>query len=244
MAGDSRALSEVHADDLARAGVIFHDRGFRYRTTGQSLGQGGMGQVYLLERSAESDGELSESVVGKTFHSRYLYQLRTDEVTRRDHVTTLNAMARIAALEHPNLLPTYVAAPIADNYLMVTPLMAETLLELVTRGGVTPRARIDLIIQALRGLQTLHEARVLHRDFTLRNILVDATWTSARLFDFDLALSLDDVAGVSYKQHYQGRIFGSPGFSVPPEILDPALMECAITQRMDVFAAGGALYGL
>ena len=79
----------------------------------------------------------------------------------------------------------------------------------------------------------MHEARVLHRDFTLRNILVDSTWTGAKLFDFDLALSLDDVAGVSYKTHYQGRIFGSPGFSVPPEILDPGLMECAITQRMD-----------
>jgi tRNA A-37 threonylcarbamoyl transferase component Bud32 len=241
---DSRALGEVRADDLAHAGVVFRDRGFLYRTTGQTLGQGGMGQVYLLERTREGDGDLSESVVGKTFHSRYLYQLRTDEVTRRDHVTTLNAMARIAGIDHPNLLPTYVAAPIADNYLMVTPLMAETLLEVVTRGGVTTRQRVDLMVQALRGLQIMHEARVLHRDFTLRNILVDSTWTGAKLFDFDLALSLDDVAGVSYKTHYQGRIFGSPGFSVPPEILDPGLMECAITQRMDVFAAGGALYGL
>lgn len=241
-AADSRALSEVRADDLARPGVIFHDRGYRYRTTGQSLGQGGMGQVFLLERSG--DGEAFESVVGKTFHSRYLYQLRTDEVTRRDHVTTLNAMARIVGIEHPHLLPTYVASPIADNYLMVTPRMAETLLEVVTRGGATPRGRVELLIQALRGLQSLHEARVLHRDFTLRNILVDGTWTRAMLFDFDLALSLDDVAGVSYKTHYQGRIFGSPGFSVPPEILDPALMEAAITQRLDIFAIGGALFGL
>jgi len=240
---EPRALSEVRAEDLARPGIEFRDGGHLYRTTGQPLGQGGMGQVYLLERTADG-GAVAEAVVGKTFHARYLYQLRTDEVTRRDHVTTLNAMARIIALRHPNLLPTYLAAPIADNYLMVTPRMAETLLEVVSRGALTARARVDLLIQALRGLQTLHEARVLHRDFTLRNILVDSTWTSAALFDFDLALNLDDVTGVSYKTHYQGRIFGSPGFSVPPEILDPALMECAITQRLDVFAAGGALFGL
>src|SRR5690606_6281518 len=44
--------------------------------------------------------------------------------------------------------------------------------------------------------------------------------------------------------HYRGRIFGSPGFSVAPESLDPALMESAITHRLDIFAVGAALHGL
>ena len=51
------------------------------------------------------------------------------------------AMARIAAIEHPNILPTYVSAPIADNYLFVTPRMGVTLLEAIAKHNLTPRAR-------------------------------------------------------------------------------------------------------
>src|SRR5262249_39201702 len=153
--------------------------------------------------------------------ANYLHQLRTDEVTRRDHHTNLAAMARIAAIDHPNILPTYVAAPIADNYLFVTPQMSGTLLEAISQRGLTPRARVKLAIQALEGLGRLHENRLLHRDFTLRNILVDDTAAVAYLFDFDLSLSFDDVGQTTYRAHYRGRIFGSPGYSVAPETVDP-----------------------
>ena len=165
------------------------------------------------------------------FHSSYLHQLRTDEVTRRDHHNNLAAMARIAALEHPNILPTYVSAPIADNYLFVTPRMGVTLLEAIAKHNLTPRARTKLLVQALEGLSTLHAARLIHRDFTLRNILVDDGANVAYLFDFDLAMSLDDVANQTYRSYYKGRIFGSPGWSVAPETIDQALMDTVDQHR-------------
>ena len=52
------------------------------------------------------------------------------------------------------------------------------------------------------------------------------------------------MIGATYKDRYQGRIFGSPGYSVPPEILDSALMESPITTRLDIYAIGGAIFGL
>jgi serine/threonine protein kinase len=178
------------------------------------------------------------------FHSNYLYQLRTDEVTRRDHHNNLAAMARIAAIEHPNILPTYVSAPIADNYLFVTPRMGMTLLEAITKHTLTPRARCKLLVQALEGLATLHAARLIHRDFTLRNVLVDDGCNVAYLFDFDLAMSLDDVNNQTYRNYYKGRIFGSPGWSVAPETIDQALMDSQINTSLDIYAIGGALHGL
>src|SRR5690348_7989654 len=240
---ETTSIGTLRSDDLARPDVVFRYNHYLYRTLGQHLSNGGMGTVYELERRDDESGAV-ERVVGKVFHSNYLYQLRTDEVTRRDHHNNLAAMARIAAIEHPNILPTYVSAPIADNYLFVTPRMGMTLLEAIAKHNLTPRARTKLLVQALEGLATLHAARLVHRDFTLRNILVDEGANVAYVFDFDLALSLDDIGTQTYRNYYKGRIFGSPGWSVAPETVDQALMDTPINTSLDVYAIGGALHGL
>lgn len=240
---ETSSIGTLRSEDLAKPRLVFRYNRYVYRTNGKHLSNGGMGTVYELERRDDSTGAV-ERTVGKVFHSNYLYQLRTDEVTRRDHHNNLAAMARIAAIEHPNILPTYVSAPIADNYLFVTPRMGMTLLEAITKHTLTPRARCKLLLQALDGLATLHAARLIHRDFTLRNVLVDDGCNVAYLFDFDLAMSLDDVSNQTYRGYYKGRIFGSPGWSVAPETIDQALMDSTINTSLDVYAIGGALHGL
>jgi serine/threonine protein kinase len=240
---ETTSIGTLRSEDLSKAGFAFRYNRYTYRTLGKHLSNGGMGSVYELERRDDETGVV-EDVVGKVFHSNYLYQLRTDEVTRRDHHHNLAAMARIAAIEHPNILPTYVSAPIADNYLFVTPRMGMTLLEAIQKHNLSPRARTKLLIQALEGLATLHAARLVHRDFTLRNILVDQNANVAYLFDFDLAMSLDDVGNQSYRSYYKGRVFGSPGWSVAPETIDQSLMDSSINTSLDIYAIGGALHGL
>lgn len=240
---ENTQLSTLRADDLQRADLIFRSDRYLYRTLGVHLASGGMGSVFEMERRLDGQG-IVEAVVGKSFQTNYLQQIRSDEVTRRDHHINLAAVARIAALSHPGLLPIYLAAPIADNYLFVTPRMGPTLLEAISRHQLTARARTQLLMQALDALGHLHEARLLHRDFTLRNILLDDRAAVAYLFDFDLTLSLDDVQGGTYASHYRGRIFGSPGYSVPPETVDPGLSELPVGPTMDIFAVGGALHAL
>ena len=237
------SIGTFRSEDLASPGAVFRYNRYLYRTTGKHLSNGGMGAVYELERRDDATGAI-EAVVGKVFHSNYLFQLRTDEITRRDHHNNLAAMARIAAIEHPNILPTYVQAPISDNYLFVTPRMGMTLLEAIAKHSLTPRARTKLLVQALEGLATLHAARLIHRDFTLRNILVDEGANVAYVFDFDLAMSLDDLGTQTYRSYYKGRIFGSPGWSVAPETIDQALMDSPINTALDIYAIGGALHGL
>ena len=240
---ETTSIGTLRSEDLAKGGHVFRYNRYVYRTTGTHIANGGMGTVYELERRDDETGS-TEPIVGKVFHSNYLYQLRTDEVTRRDHHNNLAAMARIAAIEHPNILPTYVSAPIADNYLFVTPRMGMTLLEAITKHNLTPRARTKLLVQALEGLGTLHAARLVHRDFTLRNILVDQGSNVAYLFDFDLAMSLDDIGSQTYRTYYKGRIFGSPGWSVAPESIDQNLMDSPIATALDIYAIGGAIHGL
>jgi serine/threonine protein kinase len=240
---ETTTVGTLRSDDLSRAGAVFRYQRYVYRTTGRHLSNGGMGTVFELERREDSATDL-ERVVGKVFHANYLFQLRTDDVTRRDHHANLAAMARIGALEHPNILPTYVQATIADNYLFVTPRMGSTLLEAINKHKLTPRARVKLLMQALEGLSCLHQANLIHRDFTLRNILLDDGGNVAYLFDFDLAMSVDDIGAVSYRTHYKGRIFGSPGWSVAPETVDQSLMDANLSTALDIYAIGGALHGL
>ena len=239
---ETTSIETLRSEDLARAGIVFRYHRHLYHTLGQHLSNGGMGTIYALERRSD-DGGAAEPVVGKVFHSNY-YRLRTDEVTQRDHDDNLAAMARIAAIGHPNILPIYVSAPIADNYLFVTPRMGMTLLEAIDAHNLTPRARTKLLVQALDGLAALHAARLIHRDFTLRNILVDDSASVACLFDFDLAISLDDIGNQTYRSYYKGQIFGAPGWSVAPETVDPALMDSPITTALDIYAIGGAVHGL
>ncbi len=240
---ETTSIGTLRAEDLQRKNQVFRYNRYLYRTLGNHLASGGMGSVFELERRDDATG-VEEPVVGKVFQSNYLYQLRTDEITRRDHHNNLAAMARIAAIEHPNILPTYVSAPIADNYLFVTPRMSMTLLEAIQKHNLTPRSRTKLLLQALEGLSTMHAARLVHRDFTLRNILVDEGANVACLFDFDLAMSLDDIGTQTYRNYYKGRIFGSPGWSVAPETIDQALMDCQIATSLDMYAIGGAMHGL
>ncbi len=240
---ENTQLGALRADDLMRPDLIVRSGRYLYRTLGIHLASGGMGTVCEMERRLDGQG-IVEPVVGKTFQANYLQQIRSDEVTRRDHHINLAAVARIAALSHPGLLPIYAAAPIADNYLFVTPRMGPTLLEAISRHQLTARARTQLLMQALEALGHLHDTRLIHRDFTLRNILLDDRAAVAYLFDFDLTLSLDEVTGNSYASHYRGRIFGSPGYSVPPETVDPGLAELPVGPTMDIFAVGGALHAL
>ncbi|HKE18446.1 MAG TPA: protein kinase [Kofleriaceae bacterium] len=238
---DPLALSALRAADLEKPGLVFVDGPQRFRTTGAHVGHGGMGNAFLL---GVGDDEGPPAAVGKVFHSEYLYQLRTDEITRRDHTSVLTHMNSIAALGHPNVLPILISSPIADNHLTVTPRQSATLLHAITTGALAPRRRVELLLHALRGLSALHAAGFVHRDFTLRNVLVDQEQRHAFLFDFDLALSLSEVEGESYRARYQGRIFGSPGFSVAPEVLDAQLMDSPISRVLDIYAIGGAIFAL
>ena len=135
---ETASIGTLKFVELTKAGTVFRYNRYLYATLGKHLANGGMGTVYELERRDDDTGAV-EPVVGKVFHASYLFQLRTDEVTRRDHHNNLAAMARIAAIEHPNILPTYVSAPIADNYLFVTPRMGMTLLEAISKRGRSGR---------------------------------------------------------------------------------------------------------
>lgn len=240
---EPKPFVELASGDLGMAGVVFRCGQYFYRTTGKELGHGGMGTVFLMGRR-QGGGERTQAVVGKVFHADYLLQLRMDEPSRREHEKVMKNLDGLAEVDHPHLLPIYVATRISDNYLIVTPLRACTLREAVAQDSLSPRRKVELLMQAMSGLSEMHKRGYLHRDFTLRNILVDDKLEAATLFDFDLVLSLADVAGTDYRSRFGGRVFGSPGYSLAPEVLDSALMQGPIDPTLDIYALGTSIFAL
>lgn len=249
-------LASLSAADLEEPGVVFTDGARRYTTTGRLLGHGGMGNAYELVRQPDGGSEPRDDAAGgravaKVFRREVLYQFRKDLLARRHFDDNLRVIARIQGIRHPHLLPVLVSSPIADNHLFVTPMAGESLFAVLASGLWAPRERVRLFVEALQGLGALHAEGVVHRDFTLRNVLTlpaaeRGRPPTAAVFDFDLAVSPDLLPGDtrSYLDYYEGRLSGAPEFSVAPELLDGMLSREPISPRLDVYAVGTALFGL
>jgi len=148
-----------------------------------------------------------------------------------------------------HVLPIFAAVRLRHNHLTITPFAGEPLVGLVVQDRLPARDRVGLLLGAVRGLRALHDHGLCHADFTLRNILVQTSGGSqtAVVFDFDLTLALDELGRdgpVTYAEHYEDRVVGSPEYSVVPELLDPVLQRTPLSIRRDLYAVGTALYGL
>ncbi len=241
-----RELQALRSADFDRPGTVFAAEGSLFRTTGESVGQGGMGHAFHLDMLRQGE-PLPLRAVAKIYRWEFLLQLRQDDAARRFFEHHKHVLERLRTLRHLHLLPVLATFPIADNHVSITPYAGEALVGLVMQDQVSPGERLQLLLGAVRGLRAMHEAGMVHGDFTLRNVLVHSRGEDRRnalLFDFDLSLALDQVVGLSYVDYYGGRIVGAPEYSLTPEQLDPVLEQRLIAPQRDFYAVGTALFGL
>ena len=241
-----RPLAELRSADFDTPGCVFEAEGLHYRTTGERVGQGGMGHAYHVDLRKPGEAQTLRAVA-KLYRWEYLLQLRQDESARRYFEHSTRVLARLRSMRHLHLLPVLATEPITDNHVILTPYAGESLVGLVLQDQVSPAERVQLLLGAVRGLRAMHEAGLSHGDFTLRNVLVHSKGEDRRnplLFDFDLSLALDELTGKTYFEYYGGRIVGAPEYSLTPEQLDPVLEQQPISPRRDFYAVGTALYGL
>jgi serine/threonine-protein kinase len=232
----------MKAADLAVEDLHFTDGEWTYVASGKQLGHGGMGTAWLVTRwRGDEPGDV---VVAKTFREEFLASLSEDDVSRHHFDHFERVLNEIIEVKHENVLPVLKWEAISDNFLMFTPLAGASLLQTVALNKLSPRERAHLLLDALRGLAHLHRRGIVHRDFTLHNVL--ALGDRAVVFDFDLSIIPSLLADEerSYREFYQGRVLGSPEFSIAPELLDPVLVLEPIGPRVDVYAAGTALHAL
>jgi serine/threonine-protein kinase len=184
----------------------------RYRVLG-TLGEGGMGTVYLAD-----DPLLKRSLAIKVVRGG----LEKAEVLAR-----FRREAEISArLSHPNLITIFDVGeePGLGPFLAMEFVDGDSLAELIaTRALCQPEAyprAIGLLLQAMEAVETVHRAGIVHRDIKPENFLVSSEGR-LKLMDFGIA------RGDGLKITTTAAFMGTPGYAAPELLTGGAPTEAS-----------------
>lgn len=203
----------------------------------RTLGEGGMGVVYLATQLA-----LGRKVALKTVR---------DEATSDRSVTKLLQEAWLTgALEHPNIVPVYdVALDAKGNPLMVLKrIEGRTWGDLLTdpeqverRFGVrdTLEWHLRTLMQVCNAVHFAHSRGVVHRDLKPENVMI-GEFGEVYVVDWGIAVSLkDDLGGRLPLASASAGMAGTPCYMAPEMLSTDA---GAVTERTDVYLLGAILH--
>ena len=189
------------------------------------LGRGGMGTVYLAERS---DGAFRMSAAVKVVPLA-LASVDIEERFRRERQF-------LASLDHPKIARLIDGGVTGAGLPYLVMEFVDGLAIDRYCENLDLKARIGLIRQVLDALAYVHGCQVIHRDLKPSNILVDAQG-SVKLLDFGTA-RLVDASGDS-------AITRTGVFALTPESASPEQAQGQhLTFASDIYSAGVLLYRL
>ncbi|MBA8887052.1 serine/threonine-protein kinase [Dokdonella fugitiva] len=184
------------------------------------LGEGGMGTVYLAERS------------GADFTQRVALKL-LDRVASAPRLAARERRI-LAALAHPNITAFVDAGTDGGRaWLAMEYVDGEPLLDFCARHALDVRARVALLDQVCAAVAHAHAQLVVHRDLKPSNVYVSHAGV-AKLLDFGIAQVLDP----SDEKTPATRVF-TPEYAAPEQ-----LRGDRVTTATDVYALGLLLYEL
>lgn len=212
----------------------------------RKLGEGGMGEVYLLHRD-DTGEQLALKVM--------VPAREADPVAR---ALFLRESENCLTLRHPNVVRAYEAG-FAEGLFFLTMEFCDggSLDQTVERRGALPAAdAVAIILDVLTGLHYTHGAEIhhvvladgstargtglVHRDLKPQNIFVQATEAGrpAKVGDFGLSKAFE-LAGFS-GQTQSGDVGGTPAYMPRRQVLDYRYAK----PEVDVWAAAASLYFL
>lgn len=202
----------------------------RYRILGE-IGEGGFGVVYLAEQPAPAHRLVALKVIKPGMDSRSVLARFGDEsqaLALMDHPAIVAALdAGMTEQGRP-----YFAMPLVAG-LSITSFAREQQLDV--------RERVELMVEACRGVQHAHSRGVLHRDLKPGNILVakvDGTH-QVKIIDFGLAKAIANPLTPHSTVTLDGQLVGTPEYMSPEQA-----SERPVDVRSDVYSLGAILYEL
>jgi serine/threonine-protein kinase len=197
----------------------------------RELGRGGMGEVWLAERS---DGQLRRQVALKL---PTLGLRRAVLVQRFERERDI-----LAGLSHPHIARLYDAGIAEDGqpYLALEYVDGQPITDYCGTHSLGLRERVQLMRQVMDAVQFAHAHLVIHRDLKPGNVLVTAQ-AQAVLLDFGIAKLLQDEGGEAAETELTqigGRAM-TLHYAAPEQ-----LAGAPVSTATDVFALGALLYEL
>lgn len=183
-----------------------------------SLGQGGMGRVYL---AAGPDGQLIAV-------KHVLLHLAHDTGFRQRFALEVDTARRISSPHTVRLLDADTGAP--QPWLATEFLPGPTLVEYLDAQGPLPEPQVRRLgLDLTAALSAIHGAGLVHRDLKPSNVIMTAT--GSKLLDYGISRAIDYSTSVALTQ--TGGVVGSPGYMSPEQAQSKPL-----TEQSDVFSLG------
>ena len=197
----------------------------RYRII-KTLGEGGMGTVFLAEHAL-----IKRRVAIKILHP----ELATDaNVIER----FMNEARAAGTLGHPNIVES-TDMGFTHNHVpyIVFEYLEGTLLtdEIYRVGGLPVRRTVRIAMQIASALHAAHNAGIVHRDLKSDNVFLtdkDDALDHVKVLDFGISRFL------MADEKQKGLVMGTPEFMAPEQITDPDNVD----KRADIYALGVILY--
>ncbi|HEV8689187.1 MAG TPA: serine/threonine-protein kinase [Ideonella sp.] len=199
-----------------------------YRAT-RLLGEGGMGRVWLAERTDMLHGR---PVALKLPHAAWRHPNLAERMAQEREI--------LAVLDHPHIARIYDAGVTADGqpYLALEYVEGQRIDDYAREHALDVRQRIELFLQVTSAVAHAHARLVVHRDLKPGNILVTPDG-QVRLLDFGIAklLAANDAAAAELTAPAQRAL--TPHYAAPEQILGQPIGTAA-----DIYTLGVVLYEL
>ncbi len=192
----------------------------------RALGSGGMGDVYLAERS---DGAFEQQVAVKVIRAG----AGLDELFQR----FLSERQLLAELKHPNIANLVDGGTTGDGrpYLVLEYVNGQPIDDFCRAMSLSIEQRLSLFLKVCAAVQYAHRHLVVHRDLKPSNILVTSEG-EPKLLDFGVA---KDLGGAGKTPETRLLVPVTPEYASPEQLTGQAT-----TTAVDVYALGVVLYEL
>lgn len=179
----------------------------------QSLGKGGMGEVF----------KAWEKALGRWVAIKML------KVSDSEDIARFQREAQIAArLNHSNIAAIYEIAQYRDRWYISMQYIDGRMLEDVSNLRQALRA----VMQVAYAVHYAHAAGIIHRDINPRNIMIDR---AGKGFITDFGIARQQKAGGTVTQ--TGVIVGTPNYMSPEQA-----QGNKVDHRTDIYSLGATLY--
>jgi serine/threonine protein kinase len=194
------------------------------------IGHGGMGSVWLAERS---DGRFKHRVAIKFLNIALPGRGGEEEFQREGSI--------LGRLAHPHIAELMESGVSSEGrpYLVLEHVEGEHIDRYCNIHALDIESRIHLFLDVLAGVAHAHANRIVHRDIKPSNVLV-RTDGQVKLLDFGISTLLEDEnSGDAPMPPSENRAALTPEFAAPEQLKGEP-----ITFATDVYALGVLLYVL
>lgn len=193
----------------------------------EKIGEGGMGVIFLAERS---DGTFNHRVAIKIIRNGRATEENIQRFKREQQI--------LARLNHPGIAQLYDGGVTEEGfpYIIMEYVDGMPITEYCETHNCTIDKKIELIKMVLEAVQNAHENLTIHRDLKPDNILIDRSG-KVKILDFGISKLLEDDDNLMLTQ--TGSKILTPRYAAPEQI-----KGTNITTATDMYSLGVVLYKL